>query len=95
MRSLSEKSLPVFDLSGAHKMAQRWRCWKRNFNCHVEREGTSRASNLRSKLLNLAGMPVQDIFATLTEPVVPRGQPARGDYEKVVKMLDDHFRLQT
>ena len=57
----------------------------------VEGEGISGASKLRSKMLPLAGMPVQDIFATLTEPVVPRGQAALDDFEKAVKMLDDHF----
>ena len=49
------------------------------------------ASKLRSKMLHLAGMPVQDIFGSLTEPVVPRGQAAFDDNEKAVKMLDDHF----
>ena len=89
---MSERPLPVFDLSGtAHEVAQRWQRWKRSFNYYVEGEGISRASKLRSKMLHLAGMPVQDIFATLTEPVVPRGQAALDDYEKAVKMLDDHF----
>ena len=90
---MSERPLLVFDLPGtAHEVAQRWQRWKRSFNFYVEGEGISGASKLRSKMLHLAGMPVrQDIFATLTEPVVPRGQATLDDYEKAVKMLDDHF----
>ena len=42
-------------------------------------------------MLHLVGMPVQDVSPTLTEPVVPRGQAALDNYEKAVKMLDDHF----
>ena len=45
-------------------------------------------------MFHLAGIPVQDIFATLTDPVVPRGQVALDDYEKAVKMLDDHFEYK-
>ena len=72
---MSERPLPIFDLSGtALGVAQRWQRWKQSFNYYVEGNGISGASNLRSKMLHLPGMPVQDIFATLTEPVMPRGQ---------------------
>ena len=69
------RPLPVFDLSGTpHDVAQRWQRWKRSFNYYVKGESVSGASKPQSKMLHLAGMPVQDIFAILTEPVVPRGQ---------------------
>ena len=82
-RSMLERPLPVFYLSGiANEVAQRWQRWKRSFNYYVEGEGISGASKLRSKMPHLAGMPVQDIFATFTEPVVPKGRAALDDYER-------------
>ena len=42
-------------------------------------------------MLHLAGLLVNDIFATLTVPVVPSGQPLLDDQENVVKKQGDHF----
>ena len=72
--TMTERLLPVFDTTGsAHEVSLRWAKWKRSFLYYVEGEGLTDQKKIRSKMLHLAGLEVQDIFETLTEPVVPDG----------------------
>ena len=96
-----ERPLPVFDPSGpAYEVALRWKKWLRAFNYFAEGEGLEDGIKKRSKLLHLAGIKVQDIFDTLTEPEQQASADGEEEtaqanpYKTTVEMLDKHFSFK-
>ena len=66
------RPIPELDLSGpAHVVAERWRRWKRSFDLYIAGQDIDDATRKHSLLLHYAGMNVQDLFETLTEPAQP------------------------
>ena len=83
------RPIPELDLSGpAHVVAERWRRWKRSFDLYIAGQDIDDATRKHSLLLHYAGMNVQDLFETLTEPAQPEDR-----YAKTIAMLDGQFKV--
>ena len=83
------RPIPELDLSGpAHVVAERWRRWKRSFDFYIAGQDIDDATRKHSLLLHYAGMNVQDLFETLTEPAQPEDR-----YAKTIAMLDGQFKV--
>ena len=77
------------DLSGVpHLIAERWRKWKRSFEFYTAGQDISDATRKHSLWLHYAGVPVQDIFETLTET------EEEDRYARTIAMLDKHFKVE-
>ena len=68
--------------------AERWRRWKRSFDLYIAGQDIDDATRKHSLLLHYAGMNVQDLFETLTEPAQPEDR-----YAKTIAMLDGQFQV--
>ena len=85
----------MHDTTGsAHEVSLRWAKWKRSFQYYVEGEGLTDQKKIRSKMLHLAGLEVQDIFETLTESVVPDGEDDPGVCAKALQRVDGYFQYR-
>ena len=83
------RPIPELDLSGpAHVVAERWLRWKRSFDLYIAGQDIDNATRKHSLLLHYAGMNVQDLFETLTEPAQPEDR-----YAKTIAMLDGQFKV--
>ena len=83
------RPIPELDLSGpAHVVAERWRRWKRSFDLYIAGQDIDDATRKHSLLLHYAGMNVQDLFETLTEPAQPEDR-----YAKTIAMLDGQIKV--
>ena len=83
-----------FDVTGeAASIGARWKRWKKAFQYYLDGRGITQAKQARALLLHCAGMDVQDIFETLTDPGHPDGTTPdpHNVYEKAVRTLDAHF----
>ena len=85
--------LPKFDVTGeAASIGARWKRWKKAFQYYVDARGITQAKQTKS-LLHTAGMDVQDLFETLTDPGHPEKvtPDPHNAYEKALRTLDAHF----
>ena len=83
------RPIPELDLYGpAHVVAERWRRWKRSFDLYIAGQDIDDAARKHSLLLHYAGMNVQDLFETLTEPAQPEDR-----YAKTIATLDGQFKV--
>ena len=85
---------PAFDISGdATSAGSRWKRWKKAFQYYLLARGVNNPNQQKALLLHVAGMDVQDVFETLTDP----GHPDEVDpdphniYERALRTLDSHF----
>ena len=85
-----------FDCTGdVTSIGPRWKRWKTAFQFFAEGKGVKDAKQKRSLLLHSAGMDVQEIYATLTDPGPPAGTSDSANvYEKALRTLDAHFAPQ-
>lgn len=82
--------LKPFDPTGdVTSVGPRWKRWKRSFEYYVIGKGITDDDQKTALFMHLAGEKVQDIFEGLAEP----GEVDEDDteYEKTVRMLDEHF----
>ena len=83
--------LTTFDCGETQNIGSRWKRWLRAFEFFAEGKGIGDAKQKRSLLLHAAGMPVQDIYHTLT--VADPGEES-DVYKETVKALDGYFTPQ-
>ena len=87
------RGIQPFDCRGdSMRVGPRWRHWRKAFQFYIEGPGITAAARKRALLLHCAGMEVQDIFETLTDPGVPEGT---GDvYTAALRTLDAYLTPQ-
>ena len=85
---------PAFDISGdAASAGSRWKRWKKALQYYLLARGVNNPNQPKALLLHVAGMDVQYVFETLTDP----GHPDEVDpdphdiYERALRTLDSHF----
>ena len=87
-------NIPPFDIVGdATCVGPRWKRWRRSFEFYVVAKGITTDVQKKALLLHTAGMAVQDLFETLSDPG-PAGDgedAAGGEYEVAMRKLDAHF----
>ena len=88
----------AFDVVGeASSIGTRWKRWKKAFQYYLDARGITQAKQAKALLLHSAGIDVQDIFESLTDP----GHPENTDpdphnvYEIVLRTLDAYFLPST
>ncbi|RUA05254.1 MAG: hypothetical protein DSY43_04950 [Gammaproteobacteria bacterium] len=86
-------SIAPFDCKGnPTSVGPRWTRWKRSFEFYVEAKGIDKDPQRKALLLHCAGLEVQDVYDTLTDPG-PVGEDNK-EYDKVMRTLDHHFSPQ-
>ena len=83
-------SIPKFDCKGeSMSIAPRWRKWKKAFEYYILAKGVDDAVRKKALLLHCAGMDVQELYNTLTDP----GPVAEDDtvFDIALRTLDSHF----
>ncbi|KAL9964067.1 hypothetical protein ACROYT_G027645 [Oculina patagonica] len=70
-----------------------WRRWRKSFQFYVDGRGITVAARKKALLLYCAGMEVQDIFETLTDPGTPEGEDDNF-YKAALRTLDAYFTPQ-
>ena len=87
------QTIPPFDIVGdATCVGPRWKRWRRSFEFYVVAKGINTDVQKKALLLHTAGMAVQDLFETLTDPgPMGDGEDAAGEYEVAMRKLDGHF----
>ncbi|KAK3752980.1 hypothetical protein QZH41_016287 [Actinostola sp. cb2023] len=86
-------SIAPFDCKGnPTSVGPRWTRWKRSFEYYVEAKGIDKDPQRKALLLHCAGLEVQDVYDTLTDPG-PVGEDDK-EYDKVMRTLDHHFSPQ-
>ena len=73
----------------AHLISERWRKWKRSFLFFISAQDITDPNRKHSFLLHFAGEAVQDLFETLSEPVLA----VDDRFERTIAMLDKHFNV--
>ena len=69
------RGIQPFDCRGdSTSVGPRWRRWRKAFQFYVDGRGITGAARKKALLLHCAGMEVQDIFETLTDPGAPDGK---------------------
>ena len=71
----------------------RWRRWRKVFQFYVDGRGITAAARKKALLLHCAGMEIQEIFETLTDPGVPEGKEDNV-YNAALRTLDAYFSPQ-
>ena len=71
----------------------RWRRWRKVFQFYVDGRGITAAARKKALLLHCAGMEIQEIFETLTDPGVPEGEEDNV-YNAALRTLDAYFSPQ-
>lgn len=91
-----DSNIAKFDVNGeVTSLAPRWTRWKRAFEYYIVGKGVTDAKQKKALLLHFAGLEVQDIYETLTDPGVPSGGADTADeYGKVIRTLDSYFKPQ-
>ena len=80
--------IQAFDCRGdSTSVGPRWRRWRKAFQFYVDGRGITAAARKKALLLHCAGMEVQDIFETLTDPGAPAGQED-DVYKAALRTLD-------
>src|SRR6218665_739847 len=71
----------------------RWKRWRRSFEFYIAANGVTSDVQKRASLLHTAGMAVQDLFETLSEPGPPGGNAddAASAYDVAMGALEAHF----
>ncbi|KAL9988936.1 hypothetical protein ACROYT_G003432 [Oculina patagonica] len=87
------RGIQPFDCRGdSASVGPRWRRWRKAFQFYVDR-GITEAARKKALLLHCAGMEVQDIFETLTDPGAPEGEDDNV-YKAALRTFDAYFTPQ-
>ncbi|KAL9962010.1 hypothetical protein ACROYT_G031062 [Oculina patagonica] len=88
------RGIQPFDCRGdSTSVGPRWRRWRKAFQFYVDGRGITVAARKKALLLHCAGMEVQDIFETLTDPDAPEGEDDNV-YLAAIRTLDAYFTPQ-
>lgn len=88
------RGIKPFDCRGdSTSVGPRWRRWRKSFQFYVDGRGITAAARRKALLLHCAGMEVQEIFETLTDPGVPEGEDD-DVYKAALRTLDAYFTPQ-
>ena len=83
-----------FDCKGdSTSVGTRWRRWKKAFQFYVDGRGVTAATRQKALLFHCAGMDVQEVFETLTDPDAPAGETVN-DYKAALSKPDAYFTPQ-
>lgn len=88
------QAIPPFDIVGdVTCVGPRWKRWRRSFEFYIAAKGVTSDVQKRALLLHTAGMAVQDLFETLSDPGPPGGNAddAASAYDVAMRTLDAHF----
>ena len=88
------RGIQAFNCRGdSTSVGPRWRRWRKAFQFYVDGRGITAAARKKALLLHCAGMEVQEIFETLTDPGVPEGEEDNV-YNAALRTLDAYFTPQ-
>ena len=86
-------NIAPFDCKGnPTSVGPRWKRWKRSFEFFLVAKDVQKDLQQKALLLHCAGLEVQDIYETLTDPG-PVGEDDK-EYDKTMRTLDSHFSPQ-
>jgi len=89
------RGIKSFDCCGdSTSVGPRWRQWRKAFQFYVHGRGITAAARRKALLLHCAGMEVQGIFETLTDPGVPEGEEEDNVYKAALRTLDAYLTPQ-
>ena len=88
------RGIKPFDCRGdSTSVGPRWRRWRKSFQFYVDGRGITAAARRKALLLHCAGVEVQEIFETLTDPGVAEGEDD-DVYKAALRTLDAYFTPQ-
>ena len=88
------RGIKPFDCRGdSTSVGPRLRRWRKSFQFYVDGRGITAAARKKALLLHCAGMEVQEIFETLTDPGAPVGEDDDA-YKAALRTLDAYFTPQ-
>ena len=88
------RGIKPFDCRGdSTSVGPRRRRWRKPFQFYVDGRGITAAARKKALLLHCAGMEVQEIFETLTDPGAPAGEDDNA-YKAALRTLDAYFTPQ-